>query len=207
MTETDIAPAESPYATLQRLKDEYDQINEELEEIRTTLIAPREEQISAIMAEAEMIAKTIYLGSIRDPEGKLTLSPTYKTRRTTKIDIDKLRANHPEIYGRVRPYVTDNIAMDILEAANGSMDQVQALLRGINKDIYDAKAKVRVPDLERAINPPEREVLVSEGIIEDGIITVGEPWVCSAAFAAAVKSQKRGRKTKPAEIEEGEDDE
>jgi len=135
MTETTISPAESPYATLLRLRSEYDAVTAELEEIRSQLISPREVQVAAILAEAEMIAKSIYFGKIADPAGRYTLSPTYKTRKTTKIDVDKLRASHPEIYGRVTPYVSDNTAMDIRERANGGLDQVQELLRNIDQDL------------------------------------------------------------------------
>lgn len=210
MTNAITAPADVAYTSLMRLQTEYDQLTTEITEIQAnmdTLLSPRQERAQAIMAEASMIAKSIYLGKMRDPEGKYSLSPTYKTKRTTKIDVDQLRVTHPEIYSRVKPYVTDNTAMDILEAANGGMEQVMELLRGIDADTYDKKAKIRIGDLEKVIGTPEREQLVSEGIIEDGIITVGEPRLCLIGFADALASQKRGRKAKPAGLGEGEDDE
>lgn len=208
MTETTMSPAESPYATLLRLQTEYDQLQAVIDMITNDLIAPRQERAMAIMEEAALIAKVIYTGKLEDPDGLYALSSTYKTRRTTKIDVEQLRIKHPEIYARAKPYVSDNVAMDILVAQRGSMDDVQDLLKGINPDVFEERAKIKKDDLERAINPPEREQLVSEGIIEDGFVTVGEPRLCSIGLAKVFEDRKtKGRRKKPAEIEEGDDDE
>jgi len=184
------AVCETPFQMLARLTAEADALEEERAEL--------EERIKANNAERIMVAQKIYADKLTD--ANLSLSPTFKMRKQTKVNNAELRDNFPEIWKRSSPYVSDNAAMDILEAAHGgNMDEVQDILRTMSPELYAEKAKVKTTTLEKVITASERMELEQAGVLRVEYVPVGEARVMSAQFAAALKSQRQPKTLKAAE--------
>lgn len=184
------AVCETPFQMLARLTAEADALEEERAEL--------EERIKANNAERIMVAQKIYADKLTD--ANLSLSPTFKMRKQTKVNNAELRDNFPEIWKRSSPYVSDNAAMDILEAAHGgNMDEVQDILRTMSPELYAEKAKVKTTTLEKVITASERMELEQAGVLRVEYVPVGEARVMSAQFAAALKSQRQPKALKAAE--------
>lgn len=171
------------FLRLRALNLERDRLGNELDRLKTEL-AQNE-------IESRLLAETILRSGVLT-DGEYTLSPTFKTKTALKIDANKLKTNHPDIYRKCNPYVMNNIVVDILAEQAGGKDMLYNLIKNINPEKFDTHSKIHAPEFRglcKTLEAAEKFMLEEDGTIKTVVTTVGEPTLISAELADAYSAQ------------------